>query len=105
MHSPGNERMLSMSLPIANFKDLFCFLFQNAIVCCWPDSADLGGAAIGSYLGYTGRDVDGVATAACDPEKSYASSSNGSNFGWNQICAMRVGTTALPMTAVSRMVY
>lgn len=37
--------------------------------------------------------------------KDYASSSNGSNFGWNQICAMRVGTTALPITAVSRMVY
>jgi hypothetical protein len=37
--------------------------------------------------------------------KNYASSSSGSNFGWNQICAMRVGTTALPITAVSRMVY
>jgi hypothetical protein len=34
-----------------------------------------------------------------------ASSSNGSKCGWNQICAMSVGTTALPITAVTRMVY
>jgi hypothetical protein len=35
----------------------------------------------------------------------YASSSSGSKCGWNQICAIRVGTTALPITAVSRTVY
>ena len=29
-----------------------------------------------------------------------ASSSSGSKLGWNQICAIRVGTTALPITAV-----
>ena len=37
--------------------------------------------------------------------KLYASSSSGSKCGRNQICAISVGTTALPMTAVSRIVY
>ncbi len=46
-----------------------------------------------------------LGSASARGRNSYASSSNGSNFGWNQICAMRVGTTALPITAVSRMVY
>ena len=35
----------------------------------------------------------------------YASSSNGSKCGWNQICATSVGATALPITAVTRIVY
>jgi hypothetical protein len=46
-----------------------------------------------------------LGSASARRRNSYASSSNGSNFGRNQICAMRVGTTALPITAVSRMVY
>jgi len=40
-----------------------------------------------------------------DRNSCYASSSSGSKCGRNQICAIKVGTTALPMTAVSSTVY
>jgi hypothetical protein len=37
--------------------------------------------------------------------QTYASSSSGSKCGRNQICAIKVGTMALPITAVSSTVY
>src|SRR6266568_3577723 len=51
----------------------------------------IGGAAVGNQdLGEHGDQV---------------SSASGLKVGWNHFCAISVGTTALPITAVTRIVY
>jgi hypothetical protein len=58
---------------------------------------DRVGARMGRSHGYS----RGAATASKLP----GAASIGLNSGWNHLCAIRVGTTALPITAVTRMVY